>query len=42
MIPDRAGHLALAATIIRRDTDTARDLACKQLSQLVDLLGADT
>lgn len=41
MFMDRAGHIALADAIIARDADTARDLAYKQLSQLVDLLQAD-
>lgn len=41
MFMDRAGHLALAAAIIARDAGTARDLAHKQLSQLVDLFQAD-
>ncbi|MCW1958339.1 MAG: GntR family transcriptional regulator [Mycobacterium sp.] len=41
MFLDRAGHLELAAAIVARDADTARQLAYKQLSQLVELLGAD-
>lgn len=40
MFLDRDGHLELAAAVVARDAPTARELAYKQLSQLVDLLGA--
>ncbi len=38
---DRAAHLELAAAITARQADTAARLAHEQLSQLVDVFGAD-